>query len=387
MMIMDININYFKGNVKMMNKKILNQFKKIKHVDNKGYKVQGSYLEDECIFLLKDVTDEVIEISVEEKEKMIADGVNYSEMLSKEQPMKSEYNQLFVKLLNQNANKIAHYIGVMAECIYAKKGKDTVLVSLARAGTPFGILVKDYIELKYGVKVPHYSVSIIRGKGIDENAMVYILAKHQNAKIQFVDGWTGKGSITFELQKAMKSFEEKYGVKVDDGLAVLADPARLSSICGTREDIIIPNCCLNSTVSGLISRTYHNEEILSENDFHGSKVYWELQDGDFSRCFLDRIRLELPNVNAKAVFFENENYGQSVIDMIANEFDVKDKNKIKLSIGESSRVLLRRIPRVILVKNFDNPDLAHIIEMANDKGVEVRQYDKTDYECISIIKE
>lgn len=370
-----------------MNEKILNQFDKIKHVDKKGYKVQGSYLESECVFLLKDVTDEVIEISVEEKEKMIADGVNYSEILSKEQPMKAEYNQLFVKLLNQNASKLAHYIGVMAECIYAKKGKDTVLVSLARAGTPFGILVKDYIELKYGVKVPHYSVSIIRGKGIDENAMVYILAKHPNAKIQFVDGWTGKGSITFELQKAMKSFEEKYGVKIDDGLAVLADPARLSSICGTREDIIIPNCCLNSTVSGLISRTYHNEETLSENDFHGSKVYWELQDDDFSRCFLNRVRLELPNVNAKAVFFENENYGQSVINMIANEFSVKDKNKIKLSIGESSRVLLRRIPRVILVKNFDNPDLAHILEMAKDKGVEVRHYDKTDYECISIIKE
>lgn len=370
-----------------MNKKILEQFEKIKHVDEKGYKVQGSYTEDECVFLLKDVTNDVIEISVEEKERMIADGVNYSEMLSKEQPMKDEYNQLFVKLLNQNANKLAHYIGVMAESIYAKKGEDTVIVSLARAGTPFGILVKDYIKLKYNIDIPHYSVSIIRGKGIDENAMVYILAKHPNAKIQFVDGWTGKGSITFELQKAMKKFEEDYGVKVDDGLAVLADPAKLSAICGTREDIIIPNCCLNSTVSGLISRTYHNRETLTENDFHGAKVYWELQDGDFSRCFLDRIRLELPSVQAKAVFYENENYGQSMIDMVAEEFEVKDKNKIKLSIGETSRVLLRRIPRVVLVKNFDNPDLAHILEMAKDKGVEVRHYDKTDYECISIIKE
>lgn len=370
-----------------MNDKIMKKFYELNGVDNKSYKVDGTYSASECVFLLKDLTNIIKEVSVEEKERLIANGINYSEMLSKESPMKPEYNQLFVKLLGENAKTIAEYIGVMAESIYAEKGENTVLVSLARAGSPFGILAKDYIKLKYGVDVPHYSVSIIRGKGIDENAMVYILAKHPNAKIQFVDGWTGKGSITFELEKAMKSFEEKYGVKIDDSLAVLADPAKISRICGTRKDIIIPNCCLNSTVSGLISRTYHNSDTLGDNDFHGAKVYWELIDEDFSRCFLDRIRLELPLVNATAIYHEKENYGQSVTDMIADEFDVKDKNKIKLSIGESSRVLLRRIPRVILVKSFDNPDLAHILKMAKDKGVEVKHYDKTDYECISIIKE
>lgn len=370
-----------------MNNKIVNKFKDLQHVDEKGYKVQGTYTEGECVFLLKDVTKEIVEISVEEKEKLISKGINYSEMLSKEEPIKNEYNRLFVDLLNKNANKLAHYIGVMSEGIYEQKGDNVVIVSLARAGTPFGILVKDYLKIKYDITVPHYSVSIIRGKGIDENAMVYILAKHPNCKIQFVDGWTGKGSITFELEKTINEFNEKYNTDIDSGLAVLADPAKLSAICGTRKDIIIPNCCLNSTVSGLTSRTYHNENTLNQNDFHGAKVYWELAEGDFSRCFLNRIRLELPTVNAKPIYNKNEDYGQLIVDEIAKEFDVNDKNKIKLSIGESSRVLLRRIPRVILVKDFENPDLAHILQLAKDKGVEVKHYDKTDYECISIIKE
>lgn len=370
-----------------MNSKIFEQFDMIKHVDKRGYKVKGSYTDYECIFLLKDVSKQVTEISIEDKEKMIAKGVNYSVVLSKEQTIKSEYNHLFVKLLNQNANRLAKYIGIMAESIYAKKGDDTVLVSLARAGTPFGILAKDYIQLKYGVEVPHYSVSIIRDKGIDENALVYILAKHPNANIQFVDGWTGKGSITFELEKSIKYFNNKYGVNVDDRLAVLSDPAKMTTICGTREDILIPNCCLNSTVSGLISRTYHNSEILENNDFHGAKVFWNLEADDFSRCFIERIRLELPQVQADEKFWEREDYGKLITEKIAEEFNVKDKNKIKLSIGESSRVLLRRIPKLILVKNLKNPDLAHIIEMAKDKGIEVKNYDKTDYECISIIKE
>lgn len=369
-----------------MKENLVDRAKKLSHTNQEGYKVKGTYSASECVFLLKDLTHIIKEVSVEEKERLIASGINYSEMLSKENPMKPEYNKLFVKLLSENTKTLAEYIGVMAESIYSEKGKDTVLVSLARAGTPFGILTKNYIKLKHGVDIPHYSVSIIRGKGIDENAMVYILAKHPNAKIQFVDGWTGKGSITFELEKAMKLFEKKYGVKIDDSLAVLADPAKISRICGTRKDVIIPNCCLNSTVSGLISRTYHNSDTLGDNDFHGAKVYWELINEDFSRCFLDRIRLELPMVNATAIYHERENYGQYVTNMIADEFNVKDKNKIKLSIGESSRVLLRRIPKIILIKNFDNPDLAHIIKMAKDKGIEMRQYDKTDYEIISLLR-
>ena len=308
-------------------------------------------------------------------------------MLSKEYPVKLEYKQLFCDLLKENAMELAKYIADMSESIYAEKGKDTVVVSLARAGTPFGVLVKDYLKLKYKVDIPHYSISIIREKGIDENALVYILAKHPNANIQFVDGWTGKGSITFELRKAVSEFNSKYDTNIDDSLAVLADPSKISRICGTRKDIIIPNCCLNSTVSGLVSRTYHNEEVLSKNDFHGAKVYWELSEEDYTNEFLNKIRNCLPNVIGDINYYKDENYGHKMIDKIAEEFDVKDKNKIKLSIGETSRVLMRRIPRIILIKDFENPHLRHIIEMARDKGVEMIKYDKTDYECISIIKE
>ena len=44
------------------------------------------------------------------------------------------------------------------------------------------------------------------------------------------------------------------GVSAD--IAVVADPANVTELCGTHEDILIPSSCLNSTVSGLISRTF-----------------------------------------------------------------------------------------------------------------------------------
>ena len=53
--------------------------------------------------------------------------------------------------------------------------------------------------------LPHYSVSIIRDRGIDENALHYIYRTHPEGKIQFVDGWTGKGAISIELTKACRT--------------------------------------------------------------------------------------------------------------------------------------------------------------------------------------
>lgn len=366
-----------------MNKKILEKAKKL-NLDI----VRGSYTDDECIFLLKDVTEKVKPISIEEMEEMVRQGINYSETLTEEYFPKKEYNDLFLSILENTAFDMASYIAKMSEAIYNEKGNDTVIVSLARAGTPFGVLVKNYIKFKHNVNVPHYSVSIIRDKGIDENAIIYILAKHPNAKIQFIDGWTGKGSITFELQKAMKKFYEDYDVKIDDSLAVLADPAKIARICGTREDVNIANCCLNSTVSGLISRTYHSSDIIGENDFHGARKYTHLESADFSRLLLDKVRNEFKNVGQVDVkYYDCEDYGSKVIEDIAKEFNVKTKNKIKLSIGESSRVLIRRDPECLLVKNFDNPQIKHLLAMAKDRGTKIIKYDKTDYECIAIIKE
>ncbi len=40
---------------------------------------------------------------------------------------------------------------------------------------------------------------------------------------------------------------------------------------GTREDFLIPSACLNSTVSGLVSRTVLNDDLIGPADFHGAK--------------------------------------------------------------------------------------------------------------------
>lgn len=166
-----------------------------------------------------------------------------------------------------------------------------MLVSLARAGTPVGILIRRYIRQHFGFDPAHYSISIIRGRGIDRNAMAYILQRHAPEDLQFVDGWTGKGAIKRQLDEAMLDYPG-----VDGSLAVLSDPARMAGICGTHDDFLIASACLNSTVSGLLSRTFLRDDIIGPDDFHGAAFYRELMDEDVTNWFIDLVSSHFPDV-------------------------------------------------------------------------------------------
>ncbi len=354
----------------------------------------GSYSSQDVTFLLKDISNLMEEQGNEEREKAIQSGLHYSEMLPIEYRPTKEYIRLFHESLSKFARKIAIAVGTVSEVILKRKGKNVVLVSLARAGTPAGILIRRYIKHRYDIDLPHYSISIIRGKGIDENAMRYILACHPESNVQFVDGWTGKGAISNELSKACSDYKEKYKVSLNSDLAVIADPGYCTSIYGTREDFLIPSACLNATVSGLVSRTVHKKAIIDENDFHGVKFYRELLDEDVSNLFVDTVSNEYPSIEKQVQnsLIEISSkpiqvpwLGMKDVEKIREYFDISSVHFIKPGIGETTRVLLRRVPWKVLVRK-DAKNIEHILQLASERNVPVEIYNLSAYQCCGIIK-
>lgn len=346
----------------------------------------STYREDDVTILLKDISGMVTPLPTEEREKRIQQGTHYSEMLPVEYAPTEEYIKIYKDTLEEHSKLTGYAVSRVAEKIIQKKGKDVVLVSLARAGIPIGILIKRYIESKYAVKIRHYTISIIRGRGIDEVAMKYILEHHKPESIQFIDGWTGKGAILKELKKEIQKYEG-----VSDDLAVLADPAWITDMCGTHEDFLIPSSCLNATVSGLLSRTFLNREYIKPTDFHGAMFYKELMDQDVSYEFIDTVEkyfdynIDLTSQEEK---IPNSRMGQCEVYQIAEEFNIKDINFIKPGIGETTRVLLRRVPWKVLVKDkSDTIFLKHILRLAEEKNVEVMEYPLMAYRACGIIKD
>lgn len=358
----------------------------------------GSYSKEDVMFLFRDLTHVTLEKSTEEREMSIQSGkMHYSEMLPREFQPNETYMALYEEILEQNAEKVANFVTIVAEKIAAYRGvEQLILVSLARGGTPVGILLKRYFQQFYGVNVPHYSISIIRDRGIDETALHYILQQHPHAKLQFVDGWTGKGAITKELDKSITYWNQRKGPKLDAYIAVLADPGHCAHFYGTQEDFLIPSACLNSTVSGLVSRTVLNEAIIETGDFHGAKYYRELEKYDVSNAFIETIvayySKELMRHGKEAS--RNEPIlaiptwqGLESIEDIKVRFDIRSINHIKPGVGETTRVLLRRVPWKILVNPNAQQSLAHIYLLAEQLGVELENYPDMPYACCGIIKE
>lgn len=343
----------------------------------------GTYKPEDVTVLLKDITGMVEPQSTEEREREIQSGRHYCEMLPIEYEPSEKYQKTYEDALARYSHITAKAVGAVSQRLWNAKGDKLVLVSLARAGTPVGILIKRYIKEKYGCDVPHYSISIIRGRGIDKNAIDYILERHGAEGIQFVDGWTGKGAIQRELAKAIEDYP-----MIDNSLAVLSDPAYVSKYFGTHDDFLIASSCLNSTVSGLLSRTFLRDDIIGEKDFHGAVFYDNLMDRDVTYEFIDAVEAKFE--------FEDESDtaedkpDESAIDevrAIAKEFGIDDINLVKPSIGEATRVLLRRMPWKILVSSKnDEEHLGHLYQLAREKNIEVAEYPLKHYRACGIIK-
>jgi len=344
--------------------------------------LKSSYSEEDVVLLLKDISGMVEPLDTEEREKLIQAGKHYSEMLPIEYVPTEKYMTVYRESLEMYAKPVALAVGNLSDKIIENKGKNVVLVSLARAGIPIGILVKRYIKKKYQIDMPHYSISIIRGRGIDDNAMRYLLGKYKSEQLLFVDGWIGKGAILNELKKDIAEYE---GVSAD--IAVIADPANVTKLCGTHDDILIPSSCLNSTVSGLVSRTFLRDDIIGKNDFHGAVYYGNLKENDLSYDFIETIENEF-EMNSGIEEKTISGKGIDEVKGIADKFGVKDINLIKPGIGEATRVLLRRMPWKILIDERYKGDsqLGHLIRLAEEKKVPVEYYPLTHYKCCGIIK-
>lgn len=369
--------------------------------------VKTSYSKEDVIVLLKDLSGQMVEMSAAEREKAIQSGKHYSTMLPEEKAPSDEYEKLFKQALRNNKNTVARDIAAVAEYIVAKtfkcNGKEPVIISLARAGIPVGILIKRYIKIKYNISCPHYAISIIRDKGIDINAMNYIydeeVGKHFNniENFLFVDGWTGKGAIKTQLEEAvaeLKLNNTKWS-KLSSDLYVLADPANITPYCGTHADYLLPSACLNSTVSGLTSRTILNDLIDTDTDFHGAVYFKKFEDIDYSNEFIDTITNEFKYLFGFNRIDENNidkniATGMEVVNSICSKFNIKDYKKVKPGIGETTRVLLRRVPwKVLLNTNVseDDKDIRHIVLLCKTKNIPIERYELGNYKVCGLIKD
>lgn len=364
----------------------------------------GSYDASEVTWLLKDLSHAELEADIAVREKAIQAGeAHYAESLPVEYQPDESYQRLFHEQLEATAPRVATAVGVVAELARRTRQRDDlVLVSLARAGSPIGVLMRRWARHQHGLDWPHYTISIVRDRGIDMVAMRYLAQRYEPGRVLFVDGWTGKGAITREFADAIALVNEQLGL--GDGvdgrgfqpdLAVLADPGECVELFGTRDDFLIPSACLNSTVSGLVSRTVLNKQWIGPNEFHGAKFYADLKERDVSNLHLDAITAQYAATAGAAVAHAEELLatdrrptwvGWEAAERIRADYGLPHINLVKPGVGETTRVLLRRIPWKVVVNPERRDDLRHVELLAKDRGVDVVPVEGLPYSCVGLIR-
>lgn len=352
--------------------------------------LSGSYHPDDCLFLLTELEGQFT--TIEEKERLIQSGQkHYSEMISFEEIPSASYQNLFLTLCERYKTRLAAEILGLAQLIMKQHGEGVTLVSLARAGTPFGALLNralKYLKLKDS---KHYSISIIRDRGIDQHALKFILrqACRKPENIIFLDTWTAKGVITKELKKAIAQWNQEEPETLYDTLYVVSDIGGTADFAATYDDYAIPSGVMNATVSGLMSRSILNEEIESTT-FHGSVYYTHLEDYDYSQWFLDLVSNEFAKVTPAVIptHLKEERYqlSQQWIAKWQEEFQIEDVNYIKPGIAEATRVMLRRIPACLILKDELDPDVQHLVLLAHEKKISILKRPFMPFKAVAFIK-
>ena len=343
----------------------------------------GSYLPTDVDFLLE--IKDFQEISILEKERLIQTGEkHYSEVLTREMDFPSEYLELFSKIFTKNIHHVSSDIYTLSK--YISTTHKPVLISLARAGTPCGVLIKRTIKNCFNFDANHYSISIIRDKGLDYNALNYIIAKHGvDATFLFIDGWTGKGAIANQLEQSMCNYKNSINYK----FIVLSDIAGVADVAARRDDYIIPSSLLNSTISGLISRTVINTD---PNTYHQAKYYKEYQSKDISLKYVNEVEQyisahinEFENLSVQTFKQSNKDIYARFIKNMLGKYQISNGNYLKPGLGETTRMLIRRNPDFIIINENFMSSLDHILLLCKIKEVKILIQNDMPIPCVGII--
>src|SRR5581483_9293954 len=140
-------------------------------------------------------------------------------------------------------------------------------------------------------------------------------------------------------------------------------------------------------------------DVVRRGEFHGCVMYEEYRAHDLSRWFVDALTEEsarlyrpgddpavAPGVSARERQAVREK-SVAFLQATAARFRIRDVNRIKPGLGEATRVLLRRVPDCLLLRDPDLADVAHVHLLAQEKQVPIVVDDALPYLAVAIIKE
>jgi len=126
--------------------------------------------------------------------------------------------------------------------------------------------------------------------------------------------------------------------------------------------------------------------------FHQCVTYEHLAQHDLSNWFVDKIseRFDCVAIAEDTVSDGWRKYRQIQVNAFLEttmlDNNIKDINKIKPGVAEATRVMLRRVPRLLVLRKANSSDVKHLIVLANEKNIPIEENPSMPFEAMAIIE-
>lgn len=340
----------------------------------------GSYAQEDISFLLDMIPEgECTELGLQQR-------------LTGEFVPDADYDRLFWSAVERNGERLARDVAALAASVAERVSGEITLVTLVRAGAPTGVLLSRALRIM-DRRVSHYAISSVRGRGLDAAALDYILERHNQSSVVFVDGWTGKGFIASELEQSISAYNASRRKHLDASLVVLADLAGVSALAASADDYLIPFSMLLATICGLVSGTFLNPR---QAGFDATVFMESLRAQDLSQRFIAEmdvlIRRNLGESRERCHWNEEKRQAAKTVsdrfvqDCIAR-FGV-NRDSVKPGVCEVNRALLTRsVPMLLAVRDDSvlTGDLANVDRLAPKKQLSTIIWPEMPYQAAVLL--
>jgi hypothetical protein len=299
-----------------------------------------------------------------------------------------EYMRLLDRATERHAAQTALAVGTLTDAVLSTH-RAPIIVSIMRAGVPIGVLMHRWAARR-GVELPHYAISIVQEAGIDPAALRWLAEHHDPTQIVFVDGWTGKGTVALTLQQCLDKADAEHGVRLPSTFGVLADPGNCTSLHGTREDFLIPSAGLDSTATGLISRSVYHPDLTGPVSFHAAAFHRHLAEADTSRGFLEAVTARFDQAGTALAHDSTPHgnpdwSGRRAAEAIASCHHLDHVDLVKPGVCETTRVLVQWKVNKLLIRHDAERDLEHILLLASERGTTIDYAEEIPFACVALV--
>ena len=333
-------------------------------------------------------------LPIAEKERLIQSGkAHYADFIQPEAPPTALQMAIYHEYLARYRHKIAQGIIALSDYIFrqpeTQKQPQIVLLSLIRAGLPLGVLLKRHLAKQHPTH--HYGISIIKDKGLDRAALETIFARHPQAAIYCIDGWIGKGAISANLRQSWQQLAPRIPMQ----LLTLSDPTcDLSDYSPYGGDWLIPFGILGSPIAGCISRSLYQAYPQQHAVYYYDQIaqHYTAETAPFNH-FVAQVEQVLPQAVLPDLSREHKIPQKQLLTSLAQiqrQHRIADLNRLKPSIAEATRAILRRQPeKVLIAPRNETPELRLIKTFCAERGIPLEReplLDATPYQVMTIIR-